>query len=92
MYGLAMNLIVSVSGHPWIINEIQFKKVLNQPNLTIQFWNYESWILTNFFDYIRLLFLTLKMISKNYERYSLEFVVPYLICCEQNDITSNPSI
>ena len=37
MYGLAMNLIVSVSGHPWIINEIQFKKVLNQPNLTIQF-------------------------------------------------------
>ena len=23
MYGLAVNLIVSVSGHPWIINEIQ---------------------------------------------------------------------
>ena len=22
MYGLAVNLIVSVSGHPWIINEI----------------------------------------------------------------------
>ena len=29
MYGLAVNLIVSVSGHPWIINEIfetRFKK------------------------------------------------------------------
>ena len=23
MYGLAVNLIVSVSGHPWIINEIE---------------------------------------------------------------------
>ena len=23
MYGLAVNLIVSVSGHPWIINEIK---------------------------------------------------------------------
>ena len=22
MYGLAVNLIVSVSGHPWIINEM----------------------------------------------------------------------
>ena len=25
MYGLAVNLIVSVSGHPWIINEIMFQ-------------------------------------------------------------------
>ena len=24
MYGFAVNLIVSVSGHPWIINEINF--------------------------------------------------------------------
>ena len=24
MHGLAVNLIVSVSGHPWIINEIKY--------------------------------------------------------------------
>ena len=24
MYGLAVNLIVSVSGHPWIIDDIDF--------------------------------------------------------------------
>ena len=26
MYGLAVNLIVSVSGHPWIIDEILCKR------------------------------------------------------------------
>ena len=29
MYGLAVNLIVSVSGHPWIINEINFNYMGN---------------------------------------------------------------
>ena len=28
MYGLAVNLIVSVSGHPWIINEINEMKYI----------------------------------------------------------------
>ena len=31
MFGLAVNLIVSVSGHPWIIDEIN-KKKLNYEN------------------------------------------------------------
>ena len=30
MYGLAMNLIVSVSGHPWIINEIYEKAIYDE--------------------------------------------------------------
>ena len=30
MYGLAVNLIVSVSGHPWIIDEIVQAAVWNK--------------------------------------------------------------
>ena len=28
MYGLAVNLIVSVSGHPWIIDEISLIRII----------------------------------------------------------------
>ena len=37
MYGLAVNLIVSVSGHPWIINEmLQYLLREERPH---NFWN-----------------------------------------------------
>ena len=46
MYGLAVNLIVRVSGHPWIINEIIFLDELHitySVTLSTPHCSYTNW-------------------------------------------------
>ena len=47
MYGLAVNLIVSVSGHPWIINEIT-KSPESPQEARKENWFMKNWALLTY--------------------------------------------